>query len=379
MSAANRNPLPTITLIGHPFAPIGMGEHVRCSHRSLARAAVRSQVMDIYGLSQPEPAHVREFGPAATTMFGDINIWHINGDEVKQAMAHVTYNTPLSGYNIVYPAWELSRYPAEWAEQLDRFDEIWAPSQFIADCLREACRKPVVHMPLGTEVQLEGFMPRRRFGIPDADFAFLFFFDLKSYIQRKNPRAVLEAFEQVVRERPTAKMRLVIKANGFDETQAMHRDFRDDVAALGNRAQLIVDTLTDDEVKNLVRCCDCFVSLHRSEGFGRGMAEAMVLGKPVIGTGYSGNLDFMAPQVSYRVDHRLIPVAAGDYPFADGQVWADPDTDHAARLMMRVLDDPGEARRIGMLARLHMLAEYSFRPTGVRYRDRIDEIWKAAA
>jgi len=370
-------PYPSITLIGHPYAPIGMGEHVRCSHRSLGRAAVRAQVMDIYGLSIPETSHLQEFEPVATKQFGNINIFHINGDEVQQALAHVTYNVPMTGYSIVYPAWELSRYPAEWAAQLDRFDEIWAPSRFIADCLRSACSKPVHHMPLGTEVQIGSFLPRRRFGIPESDFVFLFFFDLKSYIQRKNPFAVLEAFECVLKQRPTARVRLVIKANGFDESQPAHAEFRATVARFGSRAQVLTDVLTDDEVKNLVRCCDCFVSLHRSEGFGRGMAEAMYTGRPVIGTGYSGNLDFMTPETSHLVEHQFVPVKPGEYPFHEGQVWADPDVEHAARCMVDVLDGPVQAQELARRARLHMLAEFSFRPTGIRYRDRLDAIAKS--
>ncbi|MBT9486716.1 MAG: glycosyltransferase family 4 protein [Rubrivivax sp.] len=356
-----------------------MGEHVRCTHRALARAAVNANVMDIYGLSTPEPAQQREFGPLQTARFGDINIFHINGDEVRQAMAHVTYNTPLTGYNIVYPAWELAMYPAEWAEQLDRFDEIWAPSQFIADSLAAACKKPIHHMPLGTEVMLQDFLPRKRFGIPEADLVFLFFFDLKSYLERKNPRAVLQAFRNVMLKRPYARARLVIKANGFDETQTSHIAFRDDVLALGGQAQLLTETLTDEQVKNLVRCCDCFVSLHRSEGFGRGIAEAMYLGKPVVATGYSGNMDFMTPDTSYVVDHALVPVKEGQYPFASGQFWAEPDVDHAARLMGAVLDEPLAAAAMGQRARLHMIREFSYRPTGVRYRDRLDAIANGSA
>lgn len=366
---------PSITLVGHVFAPIGMGEHVRCTFRSLGRAAVRARVMDIYGLSQPESGHLREFSPHTTVEFSDINIFHINGDEVQQALAHVTYNTPLTGYSIVYPAWELARYPAEWAAQLDRFDEIWAPSAFIADTLRGACSKPVHHMPLGTEVQLDHFASRRWFGIPDQDFCFLFFFDIKSYIQRKNPQAVLQAFAKLLQQRPFARTRLVVKVNGFDASQPNHAEFLRSLEALGSRIKMITDVLDDDQVKNLVRCCDCFVSLHRSEGFGRGMAEAMYLGKPVIATAYSGNLDFMTRDVSLLVDYRLIPVGEGDYPHWQAQVWADPDISRAVNDMLWVLDHPEEARQLGEKARLHMLTQFSFRPTGVRYRQRIEEIW----
>ena len=366
---------PTVALIGHPFAPIGMGEHVRCSFRSLARAAVRADIVDIYSLCTPEDAQLREFSPYLGTEFADINIFHMNGDEVEQALGHLTYHKPLTGYNIVYPAWELSRYPKEWATQLDRFDEIWAPSQFIADSLRAACLKPVVHMPLGTEIVFDSFLPRRFFGIKDDHYCFLFFFDLKSYVNRKNPGAVLEAFRSALRRMPNARTTLVIKVNGYDSASPALDPFREVIDALGDRVRLITETLSDNQIKNLIRCCDCFVSLHRSEGFGRGISEAMYLGKPVVATAYSGNLDFMAPDVSFPVSYELRPLREGDYPHFADQVWAEPDVGEAARHMARLLEQPRQGRDVGARAELHMRRNFSFRPTGVRYRRHIEDLW----
>src|SRR5512136_3068638 len=97
-----------------------------------------------------------------------------------------------------------------------------------------------------------------------------------------------------------------------------------------DRVIVIWKVFSDNEMRNLIRCCDCFVSLHRSEGFGLGMAEAMYMGKPVIATAYSGNLAFMNESISCLVDYKLIPVEEGQYPFPKGQVWADPDLDQAA-------------------------------------------------
>jgi glycosyltransferase involved in cell wall biosynthesis len=169
-------------------------------------------------------------------------------------------------------------------------------------------------------------------------------------------------------------VRLVIKASGFDESNAIHADLRETVRSLGERVTLVTETLTDNEIKNLVRCCDCFVSLHRSEGFGRGISEAMYLGKPVIATAYSGNLDFMAPDVSMHVGYRLVPVGAGEYPHHEGQVWAEPDLEQAVSHMLWVLDEPRQASEVGARARLHMLKEHSYRPVGLRYRQRIEAV-----
>jgi glycosyltransferase involved in cell wall biosynthesis len=125
-------------------------------------------------------------------------------------------------------------------------------------------------------------------------------------------------------------------------------------------------TLTDDEMKNLVRCCDCYVSLHRSEGFGRGPAEAMVLGKPVIATRWSGNLDFMNDNNSILVDCALTPVAPEAYPYWQGQHWAEPDVEQAAASMVDLLDEPEKGLAIGRRASLEMRREFSYRAIGVR-------------
>src|SRR6267378_2057187 len=137
-----------LCLVGHPYAPTGRGEDVRCSYRALRSVATRPAIKDIYKLQTPETDDYAEFSLASSEESARINIFHINADEVEQAMAHLSYDKPWDGYKIVYPAWELMRYPKEWAFQLDRFDEIWAPSQFIKTSLEAECKQPIFHMPL---------------------------------------------------------------------------------------------------------------------------------------------------------------------------------------------------------------------------------------
>ncbi len=141
-----------------------------------------------------------------------------------------------------------------------------------------------------------------------------------------------------------------------------------------DRLIIIDKILTDNEMKNLVRCCDCFVSLHRSEGYGRGLAEAMFLGKPVVATGYSGNLDFMDETNSCLVRYSLIDVEEGQYPYAKGQVWAEPDIDHAVYYMLKLLDDRGYGRKLGEIASRHIRTYFSYRAIGLRYKNRLEEI-----
>lgn len=361
-------------LVGHPYAPIGMGEQVRCTFRSLRSVALRPALVDIFGLVEPDQAAQREFGPYANGALDKVNIYHINGNEVARCLKRLEPKRHSGSYDIVYPLWELSHYPEVWARQLDRFEEIWAPTNFIFESLVSACKKPIKLMPSATEVVLTSFLGRRYFGISEKDYLFLFFFDLRSYWSRKNPGAVIDAFRRLVAKRPGVNASLVIKIGGVDLAPEMLEQLLSDVQDLRDKVIVLDQVMTDNEVKNLVRCCDCFVSLHRSEGYGRGLAEAMFLGKPVISTAYSGNMDFMSPDTALLVPYELIPLTEGSYPHWEGQVWADPDIEYALHHMIHLVDDPRRGCALGENASRHIRVEFGYRACGMRYRNRLEEI-----
>lgn len=369
---------PNIALAGHPFAPSGRGEDLRCSYRAFSKVGVAVSIRDIYGLCERNDTDLeQEIGKLVSPLLATgVNIFHINGDEVEQSLAHVKRDLPTSAYNIVYPAWELSRYPAEWAAQLNRFNEIWAPSKFIYDALEKAVSKPLYHLPLASEVRLSSFMGRTSFAIPNAAYCFLFFFDFTSYIARKNPYAVITAFERLCAKLPSVPTCLVIKLNQSASRQEDYQCFRSglDQSLYKDRIIVIDKTLTNNEIRNLIRCSDCFISLHRAEGFGRGLAEAMYLGKPVIATKYSGNLDFMGKDNACLVDYHLIPVEEQQYPFAQDQVWAEPDIDQAVAYMEQLATNEDYGRRLGELASAYVRQTVSYRACGLRYKARIRAI-----
>jgi glycosyltransferase involved in cell wall biosynthesis len=368
--------LPDIRLVGYPFSPTGMGEHARSTFRALAAAGIEARLVDVAPPGAPQaPDLERAFGAArAPGLSRGINLFCVNADEVQRVCSSLDAEDFAGARNIIYPAWELARFPEPWARLVERFDEAWAPSRFIFEALSAATDRPVRHMPLAVELSLESFLGRRYFGVPEDAFVFLFFFDFSSYAERKNPMAVLAAFERLVARRPEADLHCVIKFRGAAETQADRRALEARLGALGRRVQAINADLTDNEIKNLIRNADLFVSLHRSEGFGRGMAEAMAMGRAALATGYSGNLDFMTPETSFLADYELIPVAPGAYPFAEGQVWADPSVEHAATLMEAALDDPEGLLELGRRARRHIRTRFSLRATGLRYAARLAEL-----
>ena len=366
-----------VTLIGHPFAPIGRGEDIRTAFRALKKVMTPVRVLDVFGCSERDEDIEREIKEYLVSDPGKINVFFINGDEIENVLRHLKNPIPPESYNIIYPAWELSIYPAIWAELIERhFDEVWAQSFFVYDALRKAISRPVYHMPLATEVVLNCFLSRRYFGIPESSYVFLFFCDFRSYIERKNPHGILNAFEKVCKERPLEDIRLVIKLSGFEHRQDDYQKFLMNLDSLRFKEKVILinKILSDNEIKNLARCSDCFISLHRSEGYGRGPAEAMCMGKPVVATAYSGNRDFMNKNNSCLVHYTLVPVKEGQYPHASGQVWAEPDIEHAFQHMVKLISDREYGMKVGEVASTQMRQFFGYRAIGLRYRERVKEI-----
>jgi glycosyltransferase involved in cell wall biosynthesis len=363
---------PKLTLVGHPFSPIGRGRALRVVFAACRRVGIETAVRDVWNVQEPEAAHKTSIAPFLTTSFGEINLFHLNGDEIEPALKHLG---PLpSGYNIVTPTWELPSYPIKWAHQISQFDEVWAESNYVRQSIAAAVDRPVIHMPLPTEIELDFFRGRRYFGIPEGSYVFLLFFDCRSYIARKNPQAVVECFRRLLAARPLAPTCLVVKLHG---AEAAPRELEGVLADLHNfRSRVVVlnTTMLEVEVHNLIRCCDAFISLHRSEGYGLGLAEAMFLGLPAIGTAYSGNIDFMTPENSIPIGYRLVPVPPGAYPHADNQHWAEPDLDEATTQMIRLIDDPAAGRALGVRASRSIRTNFSYRAAGLRYARRLTQI-----
>lgn len=310
---------PQVTLVGHPFAPIGVGENIRSAFRAFKQTGIVTSVLDIYKMYQPWP----ELADGLTDELSpDVNIFFINGDEVDPVLNHLRPKLQPQAHNIVFPFWELSVYPEVWGQQLKRFDEIWTASTFIYHSIKACVSKPVYQMSCASQVEISSFLGRQYFGIPEGSFAFLFAFDFLSSIHRKNPFAVLRAFQKLSQACPNNDICLVLKLNHGSRKPEDYADFMELVADFHDLSIIIDKTLSNNEMKNLLRCCDCFISLHRSEGFGLGLSEAMSLGKPTIATRYSGNVDFMNDTNSCLVDYKLEPVGENCYPYWQGQYWA---------------------------------------------------------
>jgi glycosyltransferase involved in cell wall biosynthesis len=265
--------------------------------------------------------------------------------------------------------WELEELPAEWLDQLGWADEVWAPTRFIAETFRKYLSVPVVPMLPGVELPTFARRPRAHFGLPEGRTLFGFNFDMGSVMARKNPLAVVEAFRRAFR--PDDPAHLVIKVSRGDCDPDSLAKLR---AAVGDRVTLIDRVMTREDALALLASCDCYVSLHRSEGLGLGMAEVMLMGKPVIATGYSGNVDFMTPETAHLVEYRRVPIdddTCPVSPYPKGCFWAEPSVEHAAQLMRRVFDQPDDARALGERAKAHVEQVLSVDAAGRRMADRL--------
>ena len=368
-----------VTLIGHPFATTDKGEEMRAGLRAFARVGLAPEVIDIFRfLPRTDPAHLAlvKDREANTVPPDGVRVFHINADEVEPVLrAMAARDLPFdSGYNVVVPAWELPRFPAAWSAILERFDEIWAISDFVAQGLA-AAGLPSHTVGQSVEIEPAPFLPRRHFGIREAAFVLLSFFDTTSYVDPKNPYASIDLFKRLRRRRPFADIQLVLKAKSGHEPAAEWQCPETEGQA---GILFLSDKLSAHATRSLIAAADCLVSLHRSEGFGRGIGEAMWLRRLAMATGWSGNMDFTTTENSLLVHHTLVPVGESQYPYWQGQEWAEPDIDHALWLAEKAIDDPSRVRALTRIAHLDAQRLAGHRAVGLRMLSRIEAICAAA-
>lgn len=276
------------------------------------------------------------------------NLIFVNPDYLEQAMASIGRECLGDRYTIACWFWELEKFPDEWLHALQQVDEVMVSTSFIRNAVAKVTDKPVWSVPLPVKQSPDSGLDRRDFGLDDDDFVFLNSFDFNSYLERKNPRAAIKAFRQAFADDRSNVKLLIKSSNGHrhpDKLRAL-------LNAAGADKRIIVrdDIIDRSDLGALQRCVDAYISLHRAEGFGLGLAECMHLGKPVIATAWSGNMDFMTSDNSCLVDYQLVAVGDGEYLHHVGQRWAEPSVEHAAELMRKLVEDAEFAARIGAQA-----------------------------
>lgn len=361
---------PAINVIGHFCYPSGLRVSAQSLVQALNAAGVQTQLRDMRTDAMDEPHHADFQGIECH----DITLIHVQPqplfDRVYQ-LADLAERQPRT-YRIAYWYWELDEIPAAWLEQAQCVDEVWTATEFVARALRARLSLPVY--TLFPSVKLAPFEPRAKhdFGLRDDQFTFLFAFHMMSVMERKNPLGLIRAFKQAFPSQEAAQ--LVLKIAFGNRHPTLLKQLR--AAAAGANIRIIDALYNPAEMLALINCCDAYVSLHRSEGLGLTMAEAMLLGKPVIATDYSGNLEFMNSDNSLLVPCQLITIGHAVQPYDyDAKLrWAEPSVEHAAQFMRQLYNNPARARALGAKACASVRRTTSPETAGARMRERIGKI-----
>jgi glycosyltransferase involved in cell wall biosynthesis len=305
-----------------------------------------------------------------------LDLWFINVNEFQLIPEHA-----LDRYTIAMWAWELPEVPDYALAQLPRMDEMWVLSSFVADAFRTATDMPITVIP-SVVPQRPGIAgDRAKFGLPQDSMIVLFTFSASSSDARKNPWAVIEAFRLAFQPSEWGTTaHLVIKVVDLNRFPDLATHLTEAVASV--RGTLISRDLTRADMDCLLATCDVYTSLHRSEGFGLGMAEAMAMGKAVVATGYGGNVDFMPPGSAAVVGYDVRPINERDHRFGaefgdwyrTGQLWAEPDVSQAARWLRKLAASPELRRTMGVRGAQAVEATCSPAAVGAAMTRRLNEI-----
>ncbi len=294
-----------------------------------------------------------------------IDVWMLNVNEFPVIGDDLLRPPGRNMYSVGLWYWELPTFPDALVAQMDRVDEIWVATRFVQASFEAATARPV-HLVPAIVPELKGSgRTREDFGLKKDEVVFLFSFDVNSMVARKNPGAVIEAFRRAFPPEAAGGNRLVIKVLNLATRPELASWLRSAVA--GVNGVLIEEDMAETDLVDLFECADVYVSLHRSEGFGFGIAEAMSLGKPVIATAYSGNLDFAGATNSFQVGYRMRGITSADHVFNEetkdvyqaGAMWADPDVDQAAKWMRLLSSDPSLRSTTGEAGRATIRDRYS--------------------
>ncbi len=361
-------------VIGYLSSELGVGDAGRLVNQAAEAAGVSTHLVAVTApFSRARHRSLRLLGEDLRYRN---SIYCLNADQLERTMNPLSDGHPRAGScegrRIGLWFWEVDVFPNEYVSAARHLDEIWAASHFSAEIISKACQRPVevVPLPICTPSRPTP-LARRHLGLPPG-FLFLFSYDFNSGFHRKNPLGLIDAYRKAFS--PGEGKRLVLKSiNGhlhqaeLDLVRYEVRD-RDDI--------VVIDGYIDSvEVEAMIELSDCFVSLHRAEGFGLHLAMAMAHGRPVIATGYSGNLTFMDDACAFLVPSSLIRVGPGSPPYPEVAQWADPHIDSAVDLMRTVASDGPEVQLVAAAGRSRIMNEFSLQRAADEIGGRLRSGW----
>ena len=371
------NPIPLVShelngvdVVGFFTAEHGVGEAARVLVSTLKSVDVSVSTIN-YTDTQSRMGHLYSTDDVSRYQVALVSM---NAEQLTHSPHRLGRDFYVNRYVIGQWFWELEEAPEWYAPAWPIVNEIWAPTRFIEQMLRRSAPSSVkisyVPLPV-TRPVVDESLSRAHFGV-NKRFMFFFAFDFMSVMKRKNPVGLVNAF---IRAFPVGSgAQLVIKTINGDKRPQEHAQL---LAAAAQHSDITVmdKYLTRIETSSLTSLADCYVSLHRSEGLGLTLTEAMSLGKPVIATNYSGNIDFMDATNSYLVSWDRAAVGENAEGYAADATWAEPNIDEASQLMRFVFENQAEARRKGKKAQHDILYHFSEASSGAIMKNRLSEIW----
>tara|TARA_Y100000588_G_scaffold91018_1_gene98174 strand:+ start:3330 stop:4712 length:1383 start_codon:yes stop_codon:yes gene_type:complete len=321
-------------LIGYDQGRLGLGEDLRSYMLLLQQQGIPFSIYHIGHLTDKLDFDLKKY--YSTQLPYQYSLFFLNPIELQKFVQ--VFDGELSGFGttIAVPPWELPKLPDSWFNHLNKFDFIWAISEFVQQAyLNSSENKSKVEIANPIVIQktqpLCSRIPRQ-----SRPYTFLYIFDAASYLARKNPIGVINAFIKAFKS-GNYDVRLILKVSNTNDSPEWNLVRH--LATQDRRIKIIDDSYNEKEMSTLWLKTDCYVSLHRSEGFGRTIAEAVSLGLPVISTNWSGSIDIIGQDNPLNIDYNLVPVDAHQYPWSDEQFWAEPSIDDAADKMLWIVEN----------------------------------------
>jgi glycosyltransferase involved in cell wall biosynthesis len=362
-----------VNYVGYFRSHLGIAEASRNAVAALKSAKIDVALHDIsHQAMSPTGTYAVDLGVSSHSRYG-VTILGVNADETPRTIANLPSDLH-STFLIGCWAWETSEFLEEWCDRFDLVDEVWVASKYVAEAVRAKATVPVLVMPYA--VLVPEVEPDKRWLTqicPDValdEFIFICFFDVASIPFRKNPRGAIEAFKRAFRSHEP--VRLIVKVLNGERDPDLLKSLVDENA--GYRVTVWDAPLDSLDRFRLLASTDAFVSLHRAEGFGLVIAEAMALGRPVIVTDWSGNTDFTDSENAALVSYDLIKGKQSYGPYPAGTVWAEPNLDDAARQMRRVWEDLDWRSKIGAFAARTIATKFSSEIVGAAIKSRLERL-----
>jgi GT2 family glycosyltransferase/predicted O-methyltransferase YrrM len=360
-----------VNIISYIRAEMGIGEAARGNAKALKAANIP---FGVFNFEKGNPSKMNDLTMQyreMTKAVFDFNILQINADFTPFVIKNLGKDFFEKKYTIGFWAWELSKFPEKWKNSFNLVDEIWVPSSFVNKAVSLLSPVPVITIPHVINAvnirEVKSLSNRASFNIPENAFVFLSMFDVHSIIERKNPFGSIHAFKNAFKADDSSVL-LAIKVNNPDALTLKELN-----KSIGDYKNILVikKHLTRQETNCLLASIDCFLSLHRSEGFGLGPAEAMARGKVAMLTNWSGNTEYMTSDNCIPISFTLNQIGKDLGPYEKHQYWASPDLEEASAKMKSISLDKPLVKKIGEQAYKTINEQFSAKKIGELMLNRL--------